>query len=58
MSEPKPSVVAFTDAEEEFFRAGSTMGDPEPVDTFGDLDEDYRPKKLWRRLFGRRPTQG
>ena len=57
MSEPSSRVVAFTDAEEEFFRAGATVGEPEPVETFSDLEEGYRPPKLLRRLFGRPATQ-
>jgi hypothetical protein len=51
MSERKSS-QAFSEAEEEFFRAGEAA-DPDPVDTFADLDDGRRPVSLWQRLFAR-----
>jgi hypothetical protein len=56
MSDPKPN-RAFSDQEEEFFRAGASIGLPEPAESFGDLDDDYRPRSIWRRLFGRKSSQ-
>ena len=52
MSERKSS-QAFSEAEEEFFRAGEAADPADPVDTFADLDEGPRPVSLWRRLFAR-----
>jgi hypothetical protein len=43
----------FSDEEEEFFRAGTALGQIEPVDTFEDLDAGRERPGLWRRLFGR-----
>ena len=52
------SVPAFSLAEEEFFRAGTLQSESvESPETFVDLDEGYQPPSLWRRLFGRKPTQ-
>lgn len=45
---------SFTDVEEEFFRAGATLGESQAPDSFADLEEPARPRSLWQRLFGRR----
>ncbi|MBS1120835.1 MAG: hypothetical protein H6Q90_3063 [Deltaproteobacteria bacterium] len=48
----------FSLVEEEFFRAGASRTESNaPQESFADLDEGYRPTSLWRRLFGRKPTQ-
>ena len=55
MSDPnRNSAHSFTQFDEEFFRAGSAMSEPEQPETFADLDEGYRPKPLLRRLFSRK----
>jgi len=49
---------AFSDVEEDFFRAGhEKTAKPPPVHTesFDDLDEGYRPVGFWDRLLGRKP---
>lgn len=53
MSAPKPRATSYSDAEQEFFGAGNESRQTEPVETFSDLDEGYRPQSFWRRLFGR-----
>ena len=53
MSNSRPRAHSYSEVEEEFFRAGAEPGHDEPVETFADLDEGYRPVSLWRRLFGR-----
>ncbi|MBS1123871.1 MAG: hypothetical protein H6Q90_6099 [Deltaproteobacteria bacterium] len=53
MSDPK-TLKGLSDAEEAFFRAGIAATKPEPVETFADLDEGYRPRSLLRRLFSRK----
>jgi hypothetical protein len=50
------SAHAFTEVEEEFFRAGSALSQPQPVETFNDLDDGYRPTPLLRRLFARKAS--
>jgi hypothetical protein len=47
---------AFSDDEEEFFRAGATEVDP-VVESFADLDEGYSPPSLWSRIVGRQPVR-
>ncbi|MBL9017493.1 MAG: DUF4388 domain-containing protein [Myxococcales bacterium] len=55
----KDAVHAFSDAEEEFFRAGhgNTGKVPTftPQETFDDLDEGYQPVGFWDRLRGKKP---
>ncbi len=54
------AVVAFTDVEEDFFRAGQDKTAKHPVvhvDSFDDLDEGYQPVGFWDRLLGRRPKR-
>jgi len=46
------SAPAFTELEEEFFRAGEAL---EQLGSRADLDDGYEPPSLWRRLLGR-PT--
>ena len=53
----KDATGAFSQIEEEFFRAGSEKTAaplPSPV-TFDDLDEGYQPPKFWDRVLGRKP---
>ena len=63
VSDVRKNAVAFSEAEEAFFRAGSerpstpkieTTG---PVETFDDLDEGYRPVGFWDRLRGKKRHQ-
>jgi hypothetical protein len=42
---------AFSEQEEEFFRAGSMTAQTEPVESFEDLDVGYEPPRLWQRIF-------
>ncbi len=56
MSDPK-TLKGLSDVEEAFFRAGIAATRPEPVETFADLDEGYRPRSLLRRLFTRKEQQ-
>ena len=44
---------AFTDVEEEFFRAGNQLSEVESVESFSDLDLDFQRPSLWQRLFGK-----
>lgn len=51
----KDAAVAFTDAEEAFFKkADSGPVRVAKVETFDDLDEGYEPPKFWDRVFGRK----
>jgi len=58
MADTKPRARSYSEVEEEFFRSASTEAQPEPAETFADLDEGYRPRSLWRRLLSRKPTEG
>ncbi|MBL0219253.1 MAG: hypothetical protein IPQ07_35960 [Myxococcales bacterium] len=55
----KDAVHAFSDAEEEFFRAGADKTGKVPLlpptETFDDLDEGYQPVGFWDRLRGKKP---
>ncbi len=57
----KDAVHAFSDDEEEFFRAGAGNTGKVPqftaAETFDDLDEDYRPVGFWDRLRGKKPPK-
>jgi len=57
----KDAAHAFSDAEEEFFRAGhgNTGKVPTftPAETFDDLDEGYQPVGFWDRLRGKKPKK-
>ena len=59
-AEVRKDAVAFSDAEEAFFRAGSERpSTPKieitaPVETFDDLDADYKPVGFWDRLRGKK----
>lgn len=51
---------AFTDIEEDFFRAGAEKAARPPTnpgESFDDLDEGYRPVGFWDRLLGRKPKR-
>jgi hypothetical protein len=56
----KDAAIAFSDAEEAFFRQGSgeekvtSFQMTGPVETFDDLDEDYQPVGFWDRLRGKK----
>ena len=45
---------AFSDDEEAFFDAGAAHVAP-PAESFTDLDDGYRPRTFWQRLFNKRP---
>jgi hypothetical protein len=54
--EARRDAVAFSDAEEAFFRAGhdkKVIPPPAPTESFDDLDEGYRPVGFWGRLRGK-----
>ena len=57
------AAIAFSDAEEAFFRQGSekekstTFQVTGPVETFDDLDDDYKPVGFWDRLRGKKPEK-
>jgi hypothetical protein len=56
----KDAVAAFSDVEEEFFRAGSekhaTAAVPKVApESFDDLDEGYQPVGFWDRVRGKKP---
>jgi hypothetical protein len=57
----KDAVQTFSDAEEEFFKAGqgNTGKVPtfSPTETFDDLDEGYQPVGFWDRLRGKKPPK-
>jgi len=57
----KDAVHAFSEAEEEFFKAGAsnhTGKVPQFVpETFEDLDEGYQPVGFWDRLRGKKPKK-
>jgi len=49
------AAVAFTDAEEAFFKKNETGPVRQvKVESFDDLDEGYEPPKFWDRVFGRK----
>jgi len=52
----RDSVRSFSQTDEEFFRDGARTEPAEPIETFADLDEGYRPLTLWQRLIGKRPA--
>jgi hypothetical protein len=54
---PADAGAAFTDEEEEFFRAGVAREVAELVDSFEDLDAGYTPTKFWDAMVGRRPKR-
>lgn len=54
MKASRDSVRSFTAIEEEFFEAGQRSEPTQPVETFSDLDEGYKPLTLWQRLFGKK----
>jgi hypothetical protein len=49
--------AAFTDEEEEFFRAGVAREVAELVDSFEDLDAGYTPATFWHQMLGKRPRR-
>ncbi|HUJ57393.1 MAG TPA: DUF4388 domain-containing protein [Kofleriaceae bacterium] len=59
VSEVRRDAVAFSEAEEAFFRRADHGHAPHHppahhVESFADLDEGYEPPKFWDRVFGRR----
>jgi len=46
--------AAFSDDEEEFFRAGHETAAP-PAESFSDLDDGYQPQSFWQRVLGKKP---
>ncbi len=63
VAEVRKDAVAFSDAEEAFFRAGTEkpstarIEHTAPVETFDDLDEGYKPLGFWDRLRGKNHPQ-
>ncbi|MBA2541284.1 MAG: hypothetical protein H0V17_16710 [Deltaproteobacteria bacterium] len=56
----KDAAAAFTDLEEDFFRAGMEQEKPakqSPGESFDDLDEGFQPVGFWDRLLGRKPKK-
>jgi hypothetical protein len=55
----RDDATAFSDDEEDFFRAGEkkTTRPPSHDESFADLDEGYRPVGFWDRLLGRKPKR-
>ena len=56
----KDAVHAFSDDEEEFFKAGQGNTGKVPQfapETFDDLDEGYQPVGFWDRLRGKKPKK-
>jgi hypothetical protein len=57
IAEVRRDAVAFSDAEEAFFRAGQerdpVVAAPPRPESFDDLDEGYRPVGFWDRLRGK-----
>jgi DNA-binding response OmpR family regulator len=55
--EARSGAVAFSDVEEEFFRAGHAKAEAviaaPPIESFDDLDAGYRPVGFWDRLRGK-----
>lgn len=45
----------FSEAEEEFFRAGDAIGDDTSADSSSDPADEPAPMGLWSRLFKRKP---
>ena len=54
MKASRDSVRTFTATEEEFFEAGQRSETTQPIETFSDLDEGYKPLSLWQRLLGKK----
>jgi hypothetical protein len=55
MTTPRDNARSIPLVEEEFFRAGNETETTQPIETFADLDEGYRPVTIWQRLFGKKP---
>ena len=55
MTTPRDSARSISVVEEEFFRAGNEIENTQPIETFADLDEGYRPVTICQRLFGKKP---
>jgi hypothetical protein len=57
IAEVRKDAVAFSDAEEAFFKRADQPSPTHQVtklESFEDLDEGYEPPKFWDRVFGRR----
>lgn len=54
MKASRDSVRSFTATEEEFFAAGNRAENTQPMETFADLDDGYKPVTIWQRLFGKK----
>lgn len=55
---PPTSERHFTDLEEAFFAEGAREREPEPVESFADLDSESKARRpgLFARLFTRSPS--
>jgi hypothetical protein len=54
MKASRESARSFSVVEEEFFAGSAQVETTQPIETFADLDEGYRPVSLWQRLFGKK----
>lgn len=54
VSDVRRDAVAFSEAEEAFFRGAEKTASVPKVETFDDLDEGYQPPGFWDRVFGRK----
>ncbi len=55
----KAATAAFSDEEEEFFKAGLRSADSNapPAESFNDLDDGYEPSGFWDKFLNRKPTK-
>ena len=54
VAEVRRDALAFSEAEEAFFRGAEKTGTVPKVESFEDLDEGYQPPGFWDRVFGRK----
>lgn len=54
MTASRDSARSFSATDEEFFRDGNRTETTQPIETFADLDEGFRPLSIWQRLLGRK----
>jgi hypothetical protein len=54
VAEVRRDALAFSEAEEAFFRGAEKTGTVTKVESFEDLDEGYQPPGFWDRVFGRK----
>jgi len=55
VADTRKDAVAFTDAEEAFFKTAESHTHSMPkFESFDDLDDGYEPPKFWDRVFGKK----